>query len=132
MLSRVSKRLNIRDIGFLRCSAGMMAKALLVSISARASYADEIIFEWCLKAKDRRDRAEWVNRSVGERWKHGENANSEIFRGFWLVMVIGSLIMRRKVVDVDYTRAWKANEDIMCGVDNEAVVFEEFVVNNRI
>jgi hypothetical protein len=100
-----------------------MAKALLVSISARASDADEIIFEWCLKAKDRRDRSEWVNRSVGERRKLGENVNSEIFCRFWLVTVIVSLIMRRKVVDVDYTRAQKANEDIMRGVDNEAVIF---------
>jgi hypothetical protein len=73
-----------------------------------------------------------VNRSVGERRKLGENANSEIFRGFWLVTVIVLLIMRRKVVDVDYTRAQKANKDIMHGVDNEAVIFEEFVVNNRI
>ena len=53
MLSRVSKRLNIRAIGFLRCVTGMMVKALLVLISTIASDADEVIFEWGLKAKDR-------------------------------------------------------------------------------
>jgi hypothetical protein len=67
----------------------MMAKALLVLISTRASDADKVIFEWSLKAKDRQDRAEWVNWCVGERRKLAENVNSEIFRGFWLVTMIG-------------------------------------------
>ena len=35
-------------------------------------------------------------------------------------------------MNVDYTGAQKANEDVMGGIDNEAVVFEEFVVNNCI
>ena len=35
-------------------------------------------------------------------------------------------------MNVDYTGAQKANEVIMGGIDNEAVVFEEFVANNGI
>jgi hypothetical protein len=46
--------------------------------------------------------------------------------------MIESLIVRRKVVNVDNTGARETNEDIMGGIDNEAVVFEEFVMNNRI
>jgi hypothetical protein len=91
----------------------MVAKALLVSISMRTRDADEIIFEWRLKAKDRRNRTEWVNRCVGERWKLGENANSEIFRRFWVVTMVGLLIVRRKGVNVDDTGAGKANEDVV-------------------
>ena len=63
---------------------------------------------WSLKAKDRQDRAEMVNRCVVKRRKLAENANSEIFRGFWLVTMIGLLIVCRKVVNVDYTGTQKA------------------------
>jgi hypothetical protein len=73
-----------------------------------------------------------VSGCIGERWKLGENANSEILGRFFLVTMVRSLIVSSKIVNVDDAGAWKADEDIMGRVDDEAVVFEEFVVNDGI